>query len=131
MGVLGQQVRVELGFAAQLHDALGQFVGMFQFLVGVLQELIGGDAGFQAAGHEVVALVAQHADQFGGQRLIEQTQDLFAVGAVAFGHRAVFHILACPFAKGAYVRQMHVSHFNLLRLIRFCATLSGRDRSKL
>ena len=67
VGVFGQVVRIEVRLAAQLHDALGQLVGVLGFLVGMLEEFIGSHAGLDAAGHEVVTLVAQHADQFGGQ----------------------------------------------------------------
>ena len=90
----------------------------------MFEELVGGNVGFQAVGHEVVALVAQDADQFGGQRLVEQTQDLFTVGAVAFGHRAVLDVLARTFAQGGYIRQMHVAHLGLLEANPVGVTLS-------
>ena len=58
-------------------------------------------------------------------------QDGFAVGAVAFGHGAVFDVLAGAAAQGRNVSQVCFGHLNLLVLIRFCATLCRRDRSKL
>jgi len=70
--------------------------------------------GFEAVGHEIVAFVAQDADQFGGQRFVEQAQHFVEVGAVAFGHRAILDVLAGPCAKGRYIRQMHVTHLVLL-----------------
>lgn len=47
-----------------------------------------------------MTLVTQHADQFGGQRLIEQAQYLVTVGAVALGYRAVLDVLSRTFAQG-------------------------------
>jgi hypothetical protein len=104
VGHFRQQVGIELRLATQLHDALGQTVGVVGFLDGVFEEFVSGDIGFQAVGHEVVALVAQHADQFGRQRFIEQTQHFFAVGAVAFGHCAVFDMLPSALAQGLNIR---------------------------
>lgn len=94
---------VEFGLAAQLHDAFGQLVGVFRFLVGVLEEFLGGDMGFNTVGHEIVTFVAQHADQLSGQRFVEQAQDFLAIGIVAFGHGAVFDVLAGALTQGAYV----------------------------
>ena len=39
-------------------------------LLGVLEKLVGGDAGVEAVGHVVMAFVAQRADDLGSQRLI-------------------------------------------------------------
>ncbi|MNG20474.1 hypothetical protein D3C84_1047300 [compost metagenome] len=50
-----------------------------------------------------MALVAQHTDQFGGQRFVEQADNFLPIGAVAFGHCAVLHVLPCTFAQGGYV----------------------------
>jgi len=85
MGVFGQVIGVELRLATQLHNALCKLVGVFHFLVGVLQELVGSHAGLEPVGHEVVALVTQHAHQFSGQGFVEQPQDFFAVGVIALG----------------------------------------------
>jgi len=128
MGVFRQQVGVELRLAAQLHDTLGQFVSVLGFLGRMFQELIGSHAGLEAVGHEVVTLVAQHADQFSGQRLVEQSDDFLTVGVVAFGHGTVFDVLAGAAAQGRNVSQLCLSHFNLLGLIRLYATLCRRDR---
>ncbi|MNR50624.1 hypothetical protein D3C85_1701740 [compost metagenome] len=88
----------------------------------MFEKFVGGDVGFQAVGHEVVALVAQHADQLGGQRFVEQAQDFFTVGAVAFGHCAVFDVLAGTLAQGGYIGQMHIAHLDLLEANPIVAT---------
>lgn len=83
---------------------------MLHFLVGVLEELGGGDARLKAGGHEVVALVAQEADQLGGERFVEQAQDGLAIGRIAFGDRAFLDVLAGTVAKGLDVRQLNGGH---------------------
>ena len=121
--------RIELRLAAQLHDALGQTVGVLCFLGRVFEEFVGGHIGFQAVGHEVVTLVAQDADQLGGQRFIEQAQHFLTVGAVALGYRAVLDVLPCALAQGFYIRQMQViAHFDLQEANPMGATLYRRDR---
>jgi hypothetical protein len=82
----------------------------------MFEELICCDARLEAVGHEVVALVAQHTDQFGGQRFIEQAQNLFPIGAVAFGYGAILDVLASAFSQGLYIRQMHIAHLDLLEV---------------
>jgi len=48
-------------------------------LVGVLEELLGHSLRVDARGHVVVALVAEHTDELGGERLVEKTQDGLAI----------------------------------------------------
>ncbi len=103
MRALGQGVRIEIRFAAQLHDALGQLVRVFLFLLRVLQELALHCVGKHALGHEVVAVVAQRAHVFGGKRGIEQLDHLLAIGVVALGDGAVFDALARAGAQGGSV----------------------------
>ena len=47
-------------------------------------------------GGEVVALVAQHAHQLGGQRVVEQLDDVLAPRAVARRHRAFVQAVRAP-----------------------------------
>ena len=82
VAAVGEAVGVEVGLALQLRDAQRDLVGVAQLLVGVLEELGGDRAGVEAVGHEVVPLVAEHADDLGGQRLVEHLDHLLAVGAV-------------------------------------------------
>ncbi|MNI72323.1 hypothetical protein D3C73_1282570 [compost metagenome] len=96
---LGRQVRL----ATQLHDALGQTVGVFLFLRSVLGEFRGHRFGVQSTGHEVVALVAQHTDDFRGQRFVQQFQHGFAVCAIGVRDGAGLDVLACLGADRLHV----------------------------
>ncbi|MNH28058.1 hypothetical protein D3C78_654160 [compost metagenome] len=86
---------------------------MLQLLGGVLEEFVSCDTGLDPAGHVVVALVAQGADPLGGQRLVEQAQDFFPVGAVAFGHGALLDMLAGTLTQGFNIGQFNVAHHHL------------------
>ncbi len=114
MGAFGEAVGVEVGLATQLNDSLGQAIGVFLLLIGVLEELGGGDAGFQPGRHVVVTLVAQVADQLGGQRLVQQVDHHLAVGGIALGDRAVLDVLTGPLAQALLVAQLYVTHRHLL-----------------
>ena len=67
-----QALGVEVRLAAELHDALRDQVGVRLLLAGVLEELVGDGLGVDARRHEVVALVAQDADDLGRERLVQQ-----------------------------------------------------------
>ncbi|MNE28767.1 hypothetical protein D3C80_1222230 [compost metagenome] len=86
---------------------------MLQFLGGVLQKLLGGDTGLDPAGHVVVAFVAQGADPLGGQRLVEQTQNLLPVGVVTLGHGALLDMLTSAFTQGFHIGQCNGVHAHL------------------
>ena len=60
-------------------------------------------------GHVVVALVAQHADELGGERLVEYGDHALAVGAVGLGDRALVDVGAGVFPEGLDVGEM-VTH---------------------
>ena len=68
VSVAGFEVRL----AAELHDALGDLVGVLLLLLRVFEELGLDRIGEHARRHEVMAVVAQHADPFGRQRFVEQ-----------------------------------------------------------
>src|SRR3546814_1315304 len=56
---------------------------------------LGGDGrGVDAGRLEVVILVAQHADDFRRQCLVENLDHGFSVGLVAFGDRTLLYVLA-------------------------------------
>ena len=77
----------------------------------MLQELRGDRVGVDALGHEVVTLVAQHADDLRGQRLVEQLDHGLAVGPVSIGDRAFFDVLPRPATKlGDVGHERLVSH---------------------
>ena len=84
--------RVEVRLALQLHDSRGDLIGVALLFGRVLQELGGDRRGVDAVGHVVVPLVAQHAHQLGGERLVENLDHTLAVGAVVLGQWALFDV---------------------------------------
>ncbi|MNT72645.1 hypothetical protein D3C71_1806330 [compost metagenome] len=76
---------------------------MLLLLHGVLGELGCHGLGIQAAGHEEVALVAQHTDDLGSQRFVQQLQHRLPVRAVAIGDRPRFNVLARLGTDGLHV----------------------------
>src|SRR5262249_37589818 len=58
-----------------------------------------------ARGHEVVTLVAQHADDLGGERLVQHPDDGLTVGAVVLGDGALLDVPPCALAQLADVRE--------------------------
>jgi hypothetical protein len=113
---LGRQVRLAL----ELGDALRDLVGVPLFLVGMLQELGTDRLRVDPRGHVVVVLVAQHAHQLGGQGVVEQLDDGFAIGAVASGHGAAVDVLTRALADVLEVadERLGLDHGLLLRLGR-------------
>ena len=97
--------RVEVGLAAELHDALRDLVGVRLLLVRVLQELGLDRFGVNSLRHEVVALVAQHAHDLGGERLVQDLAHRRRVGSVAGRDRAFLDVLARTLAQRLYVGQ--------------------------
>ncbi len=94
VAALQQRRRIEVGLAAQLHDALGDHVGVFRLLVGVHQELVGDRRRGQALGGEMMALVAHDADEFGGQRVVEELDDVLPpLAGVSGRDRAFFKVV--------------------------------------
>ena len=90
-----QRRRVQIRILPELHDALGDLVGMRLFLVRVLEELRGDEFRADAVGGVVVPLVTQHADDFRGERRVQQLDDRLAIllGETR-RHRAFHHLLA-------------------------------------
>lgn len=88
---IGQAVGRIIRLSSQLHDSGSELVGVAKFLVRVGQEFIGGTPGVQSSRHEVMAAIAEHADEFGRQRCIELLQHRAPVGRIACGHRAFLH----------------------------------------
>ena len=73
VAALRQAVRRQIRFAAELDDAFGDLVGVALFLVRVCEKLLGDRLRVDAARHEVVTPIAQHANDLGGQRIVEQS----------------------------------------------------------
>ena len=95
----------EVGLAAELDDPSGGHVGMHLLLVRVLEELLGDGTGVDALGGEVVALVAQHAHQLGGEDLVQDRDHPLAVGGVGVGDRSLLDLLARATAERLDVGQ--------------------------
>src|SRR4051812_16826121 len=89
-----QAFGIEIGRAAQLPDAVRDPVGVLLLLVGVLHELVGDRLVVDPGRHEVVPAVTQHADDLGGERLVEELDRRLHVALVGGGHRTLFHVLA-------------------------------------
>ena len=88
-------------------------VGMRRLFVRVHQELVGDLCRGQSGGGEMVALVAQHADQLGRQRIVQQLDHVVAPRAITGRHGALGEAVAggvecCfvePHGRGVRVRK--------------------------
>src|ERR1700760_367542 len=59
----------------------------------MLLEFIGNALGVDAGGHEVMVHVAQHADDFGRQRFIQDFNGFIHIAFITFGYGAIFHLM--------------------------------------
>jgi hypothetical protein len=73
--------RIEVGLTAQLDNARSYSIGMGLLLVGMYEKFTSYGWRGQAGSGEVVPFVSQNADQFGGQGVIQQLDDVLAPGA--------------------------------------------------
>jgi hypothetical protein len=85
-----QRVGCKVRLPAQLYDPLGDHVSLGKLLIRVQQELLGNPIGAETACHGTVQPVAQHAHQFGGERIVQPTQHRLAIAAVGVGRRRAF-----------------------------------------
>src|SRR5688572_1205358 len=106
----GEALGGEVGRAAKLRDARRDLVGMLLLVVGVLEELRRHALGVDALRHEVMALVAQRADDLGRERLVEELEDHAAVGVVPGSHRALRDVLPGPPAQRLDVGEERPGH---------------------
>src|SRR5260221_7139098 len=72
---------------------------MLLLFLRVLRELGRHAFGVDALRHVVVALVAQRADDFGGERLVQELEHHRAVGVVPGSHRALRDVLPGPLTQ--------------------------------
>src|ERR671925_604852 len=79
-------------------------------LGGMLEELRRDTFGVNAFRHEVMALVAQRADDLGGERLVEQLDDHIAVGVIPGSHRALRDVLPGALAQRLDVGEESSGH---------------------
>ena len=67
---------------------------MLLLFAGMLEEFFLDGIGVEPACHEIMALVAQHADKLRRQRLVQHLDHLLAVGLVGAGDGALLDMLA-------------------------------------
>src|ERR1700684_660006 len=92
-------LRVEVRFAIELSDSFGNPVGMLLLFIGVLQKFFFDGFCVHSFSHKEMPLIAEDAHEFGREDVIEYFYYLVSVGAVTFGYRTVFHMLARTFAN--------------------------------
>jgi hypothetical protein len=85
---------MHLGLATELANAFGNPIRVLLFLCGMLAEFCSHSGRMDACSHEIVKLIAQDADEFGGQRLVQNANSLLTVQLVVFGDSAIFNLLA-------------------------------------
>src|SRR5262245_11400441 len=95
----GEPLRIHVGYPTELHDALGDGVGVLLLLLRVLEELVGYGLTVDAAHHEVVVAIAERADDLGGERIVEHLHHPRTVRDVCAGHRPAIHVLASAAAN--------------------------------
>ena len=86
-------------------DYLGQLVGVLFLILGVIQEFFGDGIPLEAACGEVVVLVAQQADELGGECVVEDSDHALSVMSVGGRHGSEPHILLCAFTELPNVRE--------------------------
>src|SRR2546423_6951132 len=74
------------------------------------------------ASHKVMSLVAQHANDFCRQRVIQKLNNRFAVSFIAFGNCSVFDVFSRAFAQSLNVSQKwFISHEWILTFYFACS----------
>src|SRR5258706_14825340 len=80
-------------------------------LVGMLQEFRRDSLRMDSGSHEIVPLVAQHANDLGRQRFVQDLVHRLSIGLVAFGYRALLVVLTSSFPlRFAVGRKWFLSH---------------------
>src|SRR3954471_3359553 len=98
---IGREVRL----AAELRDALGDLIGVLALFLRVLEKLRGDGFRMAALRREVMALVTQRADDFRGERFVQQLEHHAAVGVIAGSDRPLGDVLPGALSQRADVRQ--------------------------
>src|SRR6266571_3014761 len=77
----------------------------------MLQKFRGDTVSIDSRGHKVMASITQDADDFCSQSFVQDFDHSLAVGAVAFGDRAVFNVFSRALAERFDVGQKwFISH---------------------
>ncbi len=108
--------RIEVGLTAQLDNARSYSIGMGLLLVGMYEKFTSYGWRGQAGSGEVVPFVSQNADQFGGQGVIQQLDDVLAPGAFFFNDSSVIQAALGSFQSLGINLQSRVSVFPLCNL---------------
>ena len=114
----GEPFRVEVGLALQLRDPQRDLIGVLLLLGGVLEELGGHGRGVEPLRRVVVALVAEHAHELGGQRLVEHVDHPLAVGAIGLRDRTLLDRRSRTCPQGLHVGQELLRHGGVLSIDR-------------
>ena len=95
----GQAGGIEIGFAAELIDALRDLVHVARLFLGVLREFrLDAFAGNAGGGHRVHG-VAQHANDLGREHRLQNLDGLLHVALIGEGHAAAGNIFAGALAQ--------------------------------
>src|SRR5687767_2882075 len=106
-----QSFGIEIRFALKLNYSLRNLIRMPLLVVGMLQKLRRHTFSMNARRHEVMSLVAQHANDFGRQRLVQKFNYGFAISSIAFGNSAILDMFSGAFAQSFYVSEKwFISH---------------------
>src|SRR5262245_4047255 len=89
-----QGLRIEIRFAAKLHDAFRDTVRVLLFLSRMFEELGLCSSCMNARRHVVMSFVAEHADHLSRKSIIEDLQNRFTISLIGLGHGAFFDVLA-------------------------------------
>src|SRR6202140_4661526 len=96
MAAREQSVRIEVRFAVQLGDSLGNHVGMLLLFGSMFEKFLRNRLRMNSLGHVVVTLVAQDANDLSGQRLVQHPQNSLSVPFVTISDCAALNVRARP-----------------------------------
>jgi len=87
--------RTEVRLAAELGNSFCDLVGMRLFLAGMFEEFLRHALGVDTFRQIVMRLVAQHANDLRGKRLVQNAHYGGDVRLIGLSHGAGFHMLSC------------------------------------
>src|SRR5207237_1115485 len=83
--------------AADVFHLSHQIIRVLFFLVGMLEKLCCHSLSMNAGGHKIMALIAQDADDLGGEGSIEKLNNFVAVGLVSGSYGSLLDIFPGAF----------------------------------
>jgi len=97
--------------AMKLREELETVVGDGSLVVRVLEKFSGHAFSMYSRGHEIMAFIPQHTDDFGRQRLVQNFHCRLAIRAITFGHSAILDVLSRALAQSLNVSEKwFISH---------------------